>query len=429
MHNLKAILAVLGITLLPSCLLTDFDNLENEAVYVDSSDKGPLEVTGFASALIPTGGGEGLSYYIISPVAPTALHVNFDQQGERKAAAATLINDSFPGVTRLVDAPTVASDSSSFTDPSRSRVALGVNDNGDAKVVFLTGNFGDGNGGVVAPTISVEGGQEPTGIAFGNTGIAPTGAVDGVDMAVIAGAQLNLITDYGETDATPGNCGLLQGGEVLLANLDANAADDEIVIATDGAVYVATGAELAGQLQTPAVSCEVGTTLNTQITVPDGISGFGTVIASGLFNAGDQIDLVFAAPESNAVFVYFDWTIAAPTEAVRVPNPPGTTAFGSALAVGDFNGDGQDELVVGDPKATIAAHPSAGKAFIFNANASGGFDAPVVLHDARAEDEQNFGRSLAAAPAFGSDRLIVGTKDEVFTYFRTPLSGDVDFRQ
>lgn len=425
MHNLKATLAVFSVALLPSCLVTDFDDLENkkEGVYVNSHDKGGLEVEDFGAALIPTTGADALTYYVVSRANPTVLHVKFDQKGDRKPSAAQVINETIPGTARLIESPTVASDFGSFSTPGLARVALGVVDNGVGKVAMLPGNFDEDNG-LLAP-ITLVGGMEPTGIAFGNTNASTTGT-DGTDMLAFSGAELNLIADYTDKIDATGNCGVLAGGKVLLANLDADASDDEVVVATGGEVFVTTGLALEGKMN-PSQSCGFGVDLTTSLSVPAGASDFGAVIAAGNFNAGGLTDLVVASPETNSVYVYMDWTIAAPTAPVRITGFS-AVAFGSVITVGDFDGDGIDELVIADPKTAVADNTAAGRAYIFSEDGSGGFGAPLVLHDARAESNQNFGRSLAAVPGFGSDRLVVGTKDEIFTYFRTPLSGDVDFR-
>lgn len=425
MHHLKSILAALSITLLPACLVGAFDDLQEKAeggVYVNSHDKGGSNVGSFADALIPTGGSDGLNYYIVSDVPPTVQHVNFDQKGARDPGAAEVIQ----GPNELRFPAAVASDFSTSSDGSVAVAALGIVSGGNAQVAMFKGTFDTSSRQLAS--INVAGNMEPTSIAFGNTNAAVT-VTDTTDMLVMAGAELNIVADYADKDAQTGFCGVLQGGNILLANLDATPDDEEVVIATDGEVFVTTAAQLESKMDPPLQSCGFGVDLNTKLTVPAGATEFGKVIASGNFNAGGLTDLVVASPGTNDVYVYMDWTLASPTEPVKIATPSSdSVAFGSTITVGDFDGDGQDELVVADPLIDISANSAAGRVYIYSGDGAGSFGTPIILHDARAESDQNFGRSLAAVPGFGSDRLIVGANQEVFTYFQTPLSGDADFR-
>jgi hypothetical protein len=297
-----------------------------------------------------------------------------------------------------------------------------------AKVIILNALFGSAAGTFTGNQLDVEGGQEPKSIAFGSTDAIIAGT-DGTDLATVSGGQLNLVADY-QTATIVANCSLpstVGGGKLLVADLDSNTTGDEIIVSNDEKLLVTSASRVeAADLASEACFPDVSSI--PQIAAPSGSNSFGNTLAKGDFDGNSQDDIVVAAPEANAVFVYMNWTVQNPTAAIRIPTPAGSVAFGSTLAVGDFDSDMSDELVVGDPKHKIAAHPEAGKAYIFSAMGSTSFDLMATLHDARAEDNQNFGRSLTVAEAFGMDKLVVGAKDEIFTYFRTPLSGDVDFR-
>lgn len=428
MHNLKAILAVLSVTLLPSCILEDFDDLKDKT-YVHSQGKGGIEASGFGTALIATGGTEGLNYYVVAANSPTVLHVNFDVAGNRSEIEPQLLAGPFAGLPPLIDKPAVASDRSSFSNPGGARVALGIVHDSTGKVVIMDANYdaSDTPSPRIITNIPLEGGQAPTSIAFG-TSNAAFADTDTVDLMAISGQQLNLIADYQSMVTSEGNCSLqMGGGTVLLADVDPNSPGDEVIVADENRVFVASALELQTRMGMDQ-NCGLGVEIGTEVGPVTGATSFGGSLAFGNFGGMAQPDLVVSDHESNAVYVYMDWTPAAPTEPVKLPTPEGSVAFGTAIAVGDFDGDGLDELVVGDPKKVIGAHPEAGTAYIYSGDGASGFGSAIFLHDARADDNQNFGRSLAVAPAFGSDRLIVGAKDEVFTYFRTPLSGDADFR-
>ncbi|MCP4809672.1 MAG: hypothetical protein GY913_28390 [Proteobacteria bacterium] len=86
---------------------------------------------------------------------------------------------------------------------------------------------------------------------------------------------------------------------------------------------------------------------------------FGSVLATGDFNGDGELDLVAAAPDNSnrrgAAWVFYgpralDW---ASTDTLTQSDASATVEdgdrFGEALAVGDFNGDGFDDLAVGSP--------------------------------------------------------------------------------
>ena len=194
------------------------------------------------------------------------------------------------------------------------------------------------------------------------------------------------------------------------------------IVVKDTNVAVSVGNQIAtvdGSGITDATDC--GET--PVITTPPGSTKFGERMLLGNFDGdSDANDLVVTA--NNAVYVYMNFPTT--NTMTTIPTPPGSVAFGAAIAVGDLDGDSRDELVIGDPMHVIGAHPEAGKAYIYGTSTTAGeFEEPIVLHDTRAEDNQRFGQSLAVTSA---NKLIVGAHNEVFTYVRTPLAGDVDFR-
>ncbi|MEO8459330.1 MAG: FG-GAP repeat protein [Dokdonella sp.] len=90
--------------------------------------------------------------------------------------------------------------------------------------------------------------------------------------------------------------------------------------------------------------------------------------------------------------------------------------FGLALAAGDFNDDGKDELAIGIPGASCAGHPNAGSVLVLLGRAdSGGLSAAGAAYWNQAtpgiadacEDNDRFGTALAAGrfhqALFGED--------------------------
>ena len=113
------------------------------------------------------------------------------------------------------------------------------------------------------------------------------------------------------------------------------------------------------------------------------------------------------------------WTQAS----TGVPTDPQSGGqFGSALAAGDFNGDGFGDLAVGAPGQTIGGSFAAGVVIVLYGTASGLtssgsqlFDQDGELMQGAAESQDQFGRSLAAGN-FGrtaEDDLAIGVADTV----------------
>ena len=98
-------------------------------------------------------------------------------------------------------------------------------------------------------------------------------------------------------------------------------------------------------------------------------------------------------------------------------------SFGSALAVGDINGDGTPELLVGDATATVDGQARAGGAWVYGAGSLEG--APLdVLVDSTPEKNAELGRAVTVGEVFGRGEPIVGSDGEVFVFFCTGLAAD-----
>lgn len=218
---------------------------------------------------------------------------------------------------------------------------------------------------------------------------------------------------------------LITGGDLTLLS----GAPPEVNIVSAQTIIDASAAAMDNQLE-PCF--DDGRMPVATLTPPNGESDFGLTITSGDFNGNDTMDVAIAAPGSNAVYVWLDpdptGAIAAP---VQLTTPPGSVAFGTAMAAGDVDLDGNDELLVGDPHATVEGVENAGQAHLFTFSGTG-FGTPWTIHDVDPEGDQEFGRSVVIAPFMRNSALAggvvsVAAQDEVFTYFRVP--GTEDLRQ
>ena len=155
--------------------------------------------------------------------------------------------------------------------------------------------------------------------------------------------------------------------------------------------------------------------------VPNTGDLFGYVLATGDFDGDGHDDLVTASPwESNSLvntaahgLVHVNWGssygVVHTGAAELSPGAPGDSSvkFGSALAVGDFDGDGHDDLAVGAPGDDRDGVVDAGSVWIYEGFADGIQLAPSLVLDQEDlgqgnEAQDNFGFTLASGDFDGN---------------------------
>ena len=150
---------------------------------------------------------------------------------------------------------------------------------------------------------------------------------------------------------------------------------------------------------------------------------YGAAIASGDFDGDGNFDVAVGAPgESPSVFppstgqgyVYGragDESGLFPRQTVAADVPLGSGArFGTAMAAGDFNGDGYDDLAVGAP-----AFGGTGRVFLFYGNELGLSPAGWIDRGTLGQSTPGgmFGQTLAVRRSSGNTGLVVGAPGEV----------------
>ena len=139
---------------------------------------------------------------------------------------------------------------------------------------------------------------------------------------------------------------------------------------------------------------------------------FGGALASGDFNGDGFDDVAAGAPfekigaavnQGGAVLVNYGSPLGVTWLGARILLPAdgaysnsSLAQMGFALAAGDFNNDGYDDLAVGLPAATVNGQASAGLIFVYLGSASGLSATAAVL------DQSNFGALVEANDRFGA---------------------------
>ena len=167
---------------------------------------------------------------------------------------------------------------------------------------------------------------------------------------------------------------------------------------------------------------------------------FGATLAAGDFDNDGWDDLAIGAPHEKAgsfysghVFVYRGTTtgmtgwVSLYESTLATPNHE--DLFGAALATGDFNHDGRDDLAVGAPGRQVNGNPQAGQVFIFRGSASGPTPHQTFVQTGLGVDEafDGFGSALAFGDFDndGDEDLVVGAPGEAPSPL--PASGYIFF--
>jgi len=216
----------------------------------------------------------------------------------------------------------------------------------------------------------------PEGLAVDDASFGRSLAVLAVDggrvLAVGVPGQSRVLLWKVSAGAAASYIGCLGGrnglGRALAAGrVDADASDD-LVISDDTQVRALDGESLFGAAETESTEC-------------DAIPAAGNEGALGAWECGSTRDDVNGCEGSD---------------------------FGAALAVGDLDGDGDGEVIVGAPKMTVRGQKNAGALLIYDAEPEPA-SAPVeVRFMSSAEPGDELGRSIVAPHAGKRDIIAAG---------------------
>ncbi|MEK7832169.1 MAG: Ig-like domain-containing protein, partial [Acidobacteriota bacterium] len=185
----------------------------------------------------------------------------------------------------------------------------------------------------------------------------------------------------------------------------------------EGSQFTVWGATGTPPNQTPGQPVDAGDTL-------------GDTVATGDLNGDSVPDIVVSAPMANGaaqnsgkVYVFFGRAnltgqidLAERKADIEISGEAADDHFGTSLAIGDINGDGKKDLIVGTPQANVGDFPDAGKVYIFFGNFSANTaDTAGKLAGATILGSQRslmLGETVASAAVFpknnSADDLVIG---------------------
>jgi hypothetical protein len=423
----------------PACSWSSFDELADQTWVDSAGDAEGVEPNDFLGVAAPGTTERNAVYVVLGHSTDSVGSYAFDTDGAR----ATIGVEIRGGTTQFgpLDIAVIAGDP--YSNVIGVGALSGANNDGDTKLVHFAADnvetivaqndFNQPTGG------SLDGALAVTGMAYARTS-DDAGAT--TDVVLARATQIALVQDYASDGHTLIACQPDQGGTLLVpsvaaGNFDADAADDELVAVTNdeaGAspeILVFEGATLQ-QAWVDNGSNALAGCWNEPTRAPlarlAGVASdadFGKRLVVGDFDGDGDHDIVVSSPASNKAWLYQHDGALAFTSAM-LDAPSDASGFGTALAVGDLDGDGTDELLIGAPNTDVDGKTNAGSAYVYRWDGAA-LAHELTLHDAQPEDEQRMGLSVAAVPWGPSARvLVVGGVAEVFTYFRLdPLYDDV----
>jgi hypothetical protein len=380
--------ASIGVT---GCKWTDFDDLAGQT-WVSSTEKPNVKSNDYGVAIQRGNktGSEG-RLVVIGAGQATYSELVYDANGDSTLPPTALELNSQFGIGNLDTQPLV------LADPGGDAVALIVNAGGSSLLV-LEGTQGALNQHQVFVT--------PSSVDAATYMLAPTATQN---QTLVAAGEVVLGTFYGAVPNPQPKCKLTDAGTAILPKaLGAfrnGASDDVIAWGTNGKLYRYDGAVFNGcpTMQEPRA--------NPAPVATGFMPGPGSQI---LALSGGHILLQGHRDTSGFLQVFDAATLT----------PVGGSVSLAGLRSAAILDVGITQYVIAGYPTNIVDGKTAGQVLLFRVSTATGLDtAPVLtLNDAQPENNESFGRAVAAMPYHGTSLIAVAADNEIFVYFRANLT-------
>ena len=251
------------------------------------------------------------------------------------------------------------------------------------------------------------------------------------DLVVASSSLVHVFVDGSTIDVAPGagdltSCPITLSGQVSNHDKSNRALVVGNLLASGPAIAVGTpGAAAPGSVSLFTATTSAVTCAGVLTAPATSDSGFGQTLAIGDFDGDGAMDLLVGAPPSR-VYLYKGPVAPGAAPTATITAPPGSAAFGAALAAGNVDGTPGDEALIGDPGATLDGTISAGNLAVY-AGPSLTKPTPTparALADHEASAGEAYGsavgglRFCASAPCVAPPLLpLVGSPAKAFVYF------------
>jgi len=259
------------------------------------------------------------------------------------------------------------------------------------------------------------------------------------DLVVASSSLVHVFVDGSPADIAPGAGDLTSCPITLSAQLpNHDRANRALVVgdllASGPAIAIGTpGAAAPGSVSLFTATTSAVTCAGVLSAPAPSDSGFGQTLAIGDFDGDGVADLLVGAPPSR-VYLYKGPVAPGAGPTATIAAPLGSAAFGAALAAGNVDGAPGDEALIGDSGATLDGTTGAGSVAVYNGpNLTKATPAPArVLADHEASAGAAYGSAVGALPFCASTPCVappllplVGAPAKAFVYFTV---GPIDAR-
>jgi hypothetical protein len=374
------------------CKWTDFDDLADQT-WVNATEKPDVKSNDYGVA-IQRGNNTGTEgrLVVIGAGQATYSELVYDAEGNSTLPATTLELNAQFGIGNLDSQPIL------LADPTSSAVALIVNAGGSSLLV-LEGAQGALNMHQVF--------VNPSSVDAATYMLAPMATQN---QTLVAAGEVVLGTFYGIVPNPQPKCKLTDGGTAIvpkaLGAFRNGASDDVIAWGTNGKLYRYDGAVFNGcpTMQEPrAIPAPVATGFTP---------GPGSQI---LALSGGRILLQGHRDTAGFLQVY---------DAATLAPVGGSVSLAGLRTAAILDVDTTQYVIAGYPTNNVDGK-TAGQVLLFKIATTGLETAPAAtLNDAQPENNESFGRAVAAMPYRGKSVIAVAADNEIFVYFRSQLYGE-----